>query len=68
MFSAVYGIWNLKNWGRTLGIILGVLELVLGGIMGGILPLFPDILLGVSGFIILYALLIDKNTKALFRR
>lgn len=68
MFATAYGIWGLKNWGRMLGIILGVLELVLGGIMGGILPSLPDILLGVSGFIILYFLLIDKNTKALFRR
>jgi hypothetical protein len=68
MFAAAYGIWNLKNWGRMLGIILGILELVLGGVMGGILTSLPDILLGVSGFIILYFLLVDKNTKALFRR
>jgi len=67
MFAAAYGIWNLKNWGRTLGMILGILELVLGVVMGGILTSFPDILLGVSGFIILYFLLIDKNTKVLFR-
>lgn len=68
MFAAAYGIWNSKNWGRMLGIILGTLELVLGGVMGGILMSFPDILLGVSGFIILYFLLIDKNTKTLFMR
>ena len=34
MFAAAYGIWNLKNWGRTLGMIIGILELVLGVVMG----------------------------------
>lgn len=67
MFAAIYGIWKLKKWGRILGIILGILEFILGGVMGVIWLSPLEIGLGVSGIIILYFLLINKNAKALFR-
>ncbi len=49
-----YGIWNLKKWARIAGIVLAVISLI-------------SIPIGtIIGIVILYFLLIDKNTKDLF--
>ena len=63
MFAAAYGIWKLKKWGCGIGVILDILKVALGGIMGEIFMSLTDILLGMSGLIIVYFLLVDKNTK-----
>ncbi|NCT00404.1 MAG: hypothetical protein COS36_05705 [Candidatus Altarchaeum sp. CG03_land_8_20_14_0_80_32_618] len=49
-----YGIWNMKKWARIVGIILAVIGLI-------------NIPIGtIISIVILYFLLIDKNTKDLF--
>jgi hypothetical protein len=54
-FLVAWGIYNLQNWGRIVGIILAVLTLIH----------FP---IGtVLGLILLYFLILDKNTVSAFR-
>ncbi len=52
--AVAYGIWKMKKWARIAGIILAVIALI--GIPIGT----------IIGIVILYFLLIDKNTKDLF--
>ena len=66
MLVAAYGIWKVKTWGRTLGAILGAVELLLGITMGMAVESYVDFGLAMTGLIILYLLLIDKNTRAAF--
>jgi len=54
-FLVAWGIYNLQNWGRIVGIILAVLTLIN----------FP---IGtVIGLVMLYFLILDKNTVSAFR-
>lgn len=72
LFCTAYGIWFQRSWGRTLGIILGLLHLGFGGIMG-IARLFydrvfsVDLLLAIFGLVILYVLLFSTRTKDAFK-
>lgn len=56
---AVYGIWNLEKWARTVGIILSILNLPIGIIFD-----FEVFFLYSIG--ILYFLLVHKETKQFF--
>ncbi len=53
--AVAYGIWKMKKWARIAGIILAIIGGVLGFPIGTIISI-----------VILYFLLIDKNTKDLF--
>ncbi len=54
-FLVTYGIWNLKKWARISGIMLAILSLL-------------NIPVGtIIGMVILYFLLINDETKNLFR-
>ncbi len=54
LLAVAYGIWKMKKWGKDFGSALAVMTLI-------------NIPVGtIIGIVILYFLLIDKNTKDLF--
>lgn len=54
--AVAYGIWSMKVWAKIVGIILAIIGAILGFPIGTVIAI-----------IILYFLLIDKNTKDLFK-